>query len=85
MKLWDHMKLLLMIRVLALARGVLYWCPQIASAQSAASDVQNSGIERTVYIRTPAAIDRSYLTPKKKPAPYFDGARKGHVTEQRTA
>jgi hypothetical protein len=65
MKLWDHMKLLLMIRVLALVRGVLYWRPQIASAQSAASDVQNGGIEGTVYIRTPAAIDRSYLTPRK--------------------
>ena len=71
MKLWDHMKLLLMIRVLALVRGVLYWRPQIASAQSAASDVQNGGIEGAVYIR--------------KLAPYFDGARKGHVTEQRTA
>jgi hypothetical protein len=65
MKLWGHMKFLLTIRVLAVVRGVLYWRPQIASAQSAASDVQNGGIEGTVYIRTPAAIDRSYLTLRK--------------------
>jgi hypothetical protein len=65
MKLWDHMKLLLMIRALALVRDVLYWRPQIASAQFAASDVQNGGIEGTVYMRTPAAIDRSYLTLRK--------------------
>jgi len=50
MKLWGHMKFLLTIRVLALARGVLYWRPQIASAQAAALDVQNDGIEGTVYI-----------------------------------
>jgi hypothetical protein len=79
------MKLLLMIRVLSLVRGVLYWRPQIASAQSAASDVQNGGIEGIVYIRTPAPIESVIFNAKKKLAPYFDGARKGHVTEQRTA
>jgi len=50
MKLWDHMKLLLTIRVLALAGDVLYWRPQIASAKSAASDVQNRWIEDAAYI-----------------------------------
>ena len=65
MKLWGHMKFLSNIRVLALVSGVLYWRPQIPSAQSAASDVQNGGIERTVYISTPVAIDRSYLTLRK--------------------
>ena len=49
MKWWDHMKLLLMIRVLSMVRGVvLYWRPQIASAASG----KNGGIEGTVYIRT---------------------------------
>ena len=56
MKLWDHMKLLLMIRVLARVRGVPYWHPQIASAQSAASEVQNGGIEGTVYYEKACAV-----------------------------
>jgi len=85
MKLRDHMKLILMICVLVLVRGVLYWRPQIASAQSAASDMQNGGIEDTVDIVDSGDNRSVVFNAKKKVAPYFEDARKDHVTEHRTA